>query len=429
MRKQIIFTLLATWITTLNAGNFSPVEQKILDNINANQKEQIALLEKLVNINSETSNINGVHKVGESLQAELNKLGFKTWWMEEPNFMHRAGTLMAERQGSKGKKLLLIGHLDTVFPASRRLNHFEQQGNIASGSGVLDMKGGDVVIVYALKALDSVGALNNTTIRVVLTGDEENSGKPVIISRKPLFDAARRSDIALDFENGVSQDTATIARRGISKWVIEAEGQEGHSSQIFQPSVGSGAIFELVRILNTMRSNLANEKNITFNPGLILGGNTISHDQNITEGKASGKDNIIAKKAVAAGDLRFLTTMQKTKAIEKMKAIVKNHLPGTKANIVFQSGIPAMPPTAANMNLLNEYSSVSETLGFGKVKPLPAGLRGAGDISHIASIVHANLAGLGPVGMGAHSIQEKLDISSLAMQTKRAAVLMYRLTQ
>ncbi|MBA2710223.1 MAG: M20/M25/M40 family metallo-hydrolase [Tatlockia sp.] len=429
MRKIIMFIFLSTLMQVLNAASLSPVEKKIANHVTANQEEQIALLKKLVNINSETSNINGVHKVGELLQAEFNKLGFKTWWIEEPNFMHRAGTLMAERQGSTGKKLLLIGHLDTVFPANRKLHHFERQGHFATGPGVLDMKGGDVVMVYALKALNEVGALNNATIKIVLTGDEEDSGKPLIISRKPLFEAARHSDVALDFEHSISKDTATIARRGISKWTVETEGQEGHSSQIFQPSMGSGAIFELARILDTLRNQFAKENNLTFNPGLILGGNEISFDKNLTEGKASGKDNVIAKTAVATGDIRFLSSMQKSKAMEKMKSIVKGNLPGTQSNIVFQTGIPAMQPSAANLNLLKEYSAVSELLGFGKVKPLPVGLRGAGDISHIASIVAANLAGLGPVGVGAHSIQEKLDINSLPIQTTRAAVLMYRLVQ
>lgn len=423
-----IFFILIFLFTQIAKADNKTIETQISHYITTQQQEQLSLLEKLVNINSGTTNIAGIHQIGELLRPQFEELGFKVRWVEEPSNMQRAGTLIAEHSGHSGKRLLLIGHLDTVFPSTSTFQNFKRNGNVATGPGVIDDKGGDVVILYALKALHAANALTDTNITVVLTGDEEDSGKPTSISRKPLIDAAKNSDIALDFEWAITPDTATIARRGITNWMLTTEGNEAHSSEIFQEKVGFGAIYELVRILDTMRIQLANEKYLSFSPGLILGGTTVNYDKASSQGNAFGKGNVIAKTAMSKGDLRFLTTEQKINAEKKIFAIVDSHLPATKASITLQDGIPAMPPTSANLELLKKYSQASIKLGYGAVNPLDPGSRGAGDISHIASLVSASLAGLGPVGTGAHSDKETLDIHSLPIQTQRAALLIYWLT-
>ncbi len=424
---SIFFILTFLFAQTAKANNQS-IENKISYYINNQRQEQLSLLEKLVNTNSGTANIPGVHQIAEILRPQFEELGFKVRWVEEPANMQRAGTLIAEHPGNKGKRLLLIGHLDTVFPLNSPFQHFKQENNFATGPGVIDDKGGDVVILYALKALHAANALTHANITVVLTGDEEDSGKPSAISRKPLIDVAKHSDIALDFECAITPDTATIARRGTTNWILTTEGKEAHSSKIFQEKIGFGAIYELARILDTMRIQLANEKYLSFSPGLILGGATVAYDKTNSQGTAFGKGNVIAKIAMARGDLRFLTEKQKISTEKKIFAIVNSHLPVTKASITFEEGIPAMPPSSANLELLKKYSQASIKLGYGAVNPLDPGSRGAGDISHIASLVSASLAGLGPFGTGAHSDKETLDIQSLTTQTQRAALLIYRLT-
>ncbi|WP_392536496.1 M20/M25/M40 family metallo-hydrolase [Legionella sp. 227] len=410
-----------------NADNLNAVEKHIAQYITTNSQKQLSLLEQLVNKNSGTTHIEGVQRVGNMVRKQLDQLGFKTYWVNEPPAQHRAGSLVAEHYGNKGKKLLLIGHLDTVFPENSPFQHFKQKGDGATGPGVIDDKGGVVVILYALKALQEAKALENANITVILTGDEEDSGKPISISRKPLIDAAKKSDIALDFEWAITPDTATVARRGITHWTLEAHGNEAHSSEIFQKKAGYGAVFELARILNTMRSKLSSERFLSFSPGLILGGTTTNNKNNF-QGDAFGKGNVIAKIALANGDLRFITEDQKNDAEKRITDIVADHLPGTSASIKFEDGIPSMPPTAANEALLRQYSQVSEDLGQGMILPLDPGTRGAGDISHIASLVDGALAGLGPVGTGAHSAEETLNIPSLTTQTQRAALLLYRLS-
>jgi glutamate carboxypeptidase len=405
------------------------VEQQICQQINKQKSAQLALLEKLVNINSGTDNIAGVRNVGAIVQRELNRLGFKTRWAAEPAEMHRAPTLIAERHGKQGKPILLIGHLDTVFSANSPFQRFTLRKKIAKGPGVIDDKGGLVVILSALKALQAVHALDNTSITIVLTGDEEDSGKPTTISRQPLRDAARGCAVALDFEPSISLNTGTIARRGIMNWTITAQGNESHSATIFQKDVGDGAIFELARILTTMRLQLKDQQYLAFNPGMIIGGTQVDFDAKTAHGSVFGKQNVVAKAALAKGDLRFIDAKQAELASAVISQIVAQHLPGTRATVQFEPAIPAMPPTDNNRQLLRQYSAVSEDLGYGAVKALPPGLRGAGDVSHVASIVPANLAGLGPVGYGTHSVIESIELNSLPIQTKKAALLIYRLTQ
>lgn len=430
MKKFIIIFIscLLVLASTAKAVEKFTIAEQLSHYIESKQEEQIFLLEKLVNINSGTANIKGIERVGEILSPRFEELGFKVYFAKEPASMKRAGTLIAKREGKLGKRLLLIGHLDTVFPANSSFQHFNRKGNLATGPGVVDDKGGDVVILYALKALKEANALDDVTITVVLTGDEENAGKPTSISRKPLIEAAGNSDIALDFEWAITLDTATIARRGVANWIIETSGSGKHSSAIFKKDAGAGAVYELARILDTMRLELSNEKSLSFSPGLILGGSALDYDKTTAKGTAAGEGNVIAKTALAKGDLRFLTSQQKVEAEKKIAEIVSNNLPKTTATVTFEDGIPAMSPTKANSELLQKYSELSESLGYGKVKALDPALRGAGDISHIAEIVSASLAGLGPVGTNAHSENETLEIDSLTIQTKRAAMLIYSLT-
>jgi glutamate carboxypeptidase len=404
------------------AQSLSPEEQKIVGYVDAHLSDAVALIEQTVNIDSATQNLAGVRRVGQVFAAEFDRIGFKTRWVEMPPEMKRAGHLFAERTGTRGKRLLLIGHIDTV------LEHlpFKREGDRARGSGTSDMKGGDVVLLYALKALHSVGALDGAQIIVALTGDEESVGMPLEISRRDLIEAAKRSDIALAFE-GAAGKTATVGRRGSSSWRLEVSGQTGHSAGIFNQRLGSGAIFEAARILNAFHEQLK-EENLTFNPSVIVGGTDVELDANTKKGSAAGKHNIVPQKAVVEGDLRFITEEQKERARAKMREIVARHLPQTGAQITFQDRYPAMAPTEGNYEVLRQLDRVSRDLGFGEITAYDPGARGAGDISFVAPII-SGLDGLGAKGGGAHAPDEFIDLSALPELIKRTAVLIYRLTR
>ena len=426
-----LFFLFLFCLTTesVTATPLDTTEKRMRDVVHREASQQIPTLEKWVNISSGTTNPADVHQFGESLRPKFSALGFSTRWFEEPSAMQRAGTLVAKRSGKKGKHLLLIAHLDTVFAKGSSYRPFVRHGESARGSGVLDDKGGLLVLLSALQALQAVHALDDTTITVALTGDEEDSGKPTTISRKPLLAAAKGMDIALDFEPTLTLETATIARRGISQWVVTSQGNESHSATIFQKNVGAGALFELARILNALRTELRHLPMTTVNPGIVVGGTQFHYDAKKATADAFGKQNVVAKMAMASGDMRYLTLAQKQMLKKKMQAIVQQSLAGTHSRITFQDGIPPMPPTAQNRQLLEEYSRVSLALGQGAVTPVPPSIRGAGDISYVAAIVPANLAGLGPSGSGTHTVIENIELKTLTTQTERAAILIYRLTR
>lgn len=400
------------------------VEQRIREYVRAHQAEQIDFLEKAVNISSGTFNLAGVRAVGKLFEPEFASLGFVPSWITLPDAVGRAGHLFAERKGTRGKRLLLIGHLDTVFEGEGE--RFVRLDTLAAGAGSSDMKGGDVVILYALKALQSVGALEGTRIVVALTGDEEDAGPLDKISRQPLIDVAKRSDVALAFEEDAGK--GTVARRGMSGWQLVVTGRQAHSSGIFSPGASYGAIYEAARILDAFRQRLSKEQYLTFNPAVIVGGTDVTYDSTKIAGTAAGKDNIIAPRVYTRGDLRFITQDQLLKAREAMRAIVAEHLPGTDATITFEDGNPAMPPTKGNLALLAIEDSVSRALGQGPVEALDPGKRGGGDISYVSEYLDA-LDGLGVKGMRSHTPDERVDLRSLGPATERAAILIYRLTR
>ena len=388
----------------------------------------LALLKQSVNINSGTYNTEGVRKTGALYGKELATLGFTVEWISMPDSMQRAGHLVAWRKGKKGKKLFLVGHLDTVFEPDMSPNPFTMlNDSTATGQGIGDMKGGDVLVIAALKALHKQGLLHDVTITVYFTGDEENAGEPRTISRGDFIERAKQHDIALGFEGAAGLGSVVTARRGISDWKLEVEAKQAHSSGVFG-TAGYGAIYEAARIINAFREKLSDEPYLTFNPGLFIGGSEVNYNSAAQKGEASGKTNIISPKTVVIGDLRFLSEQQKEKARETMREIVSQHLAGSNAAISFKDGIPSMPPTQGNEALVKVLSDVSLSLGYGPVKAGDPGSRGAGDISYIASYIDC-LDGLGASGKGSHAPGETINLKEYPKLIKRAALLIYALTR
>jgi len=413
---------------TSSTQTLSKTEQEILQSIERDMPATIELLKESVDINSGTFNISGVKKVGELYSKELKALGFTVDWISLPDSLKRAGHLVAYRKGKKGKKLFLIGHLDTVFEPDMPENPFAMLNDTtATGQGVNDMKGGDVLVIAALKALHKQGLLDDVTITVYFTGDEENAGRPRSISRGDFIERAKQHDIALAFEGANGLNTVATARRGSSEWKLEVEAKQGHSSGVFR-SGGYGTIYEAARIINEFRVKLGNEKYLTFNPGLFIGGSEVNYDDAAQRGDASGKTNIISPKTVVIGDLRSISEPQKERARENMKKIVAKHLANSKATITFKDGIPAMPPTKGNEALVRVVNDVSKSIGYGEVKPGDPGARGAGDISYIAAYLDC-LDGLGASGKGSHAPGETINLAEYPKLIKRAALVIYRLTR
>jgi glutamate carboxypeptidase len=329
-----------------------------------------------------------------------------------------------------GPRILLIGHLDTVFPADSPFQRFERlSAGEARGPGVLDMKGGDVIMLLALRALHDTGLLDRLPLTVVLIGDEEDSGSPLDRARKDLVEAARWADVAIGFEDGDGNPhSAVIARRGSSGWRLTTQGTPAHSSQVWTESIGSGAVYEAARILAAFDSDLRGEPLLTINPGVIVGGTSVTFDGDQSRGTAFGKNNVVAARAEVAGDLRSITLDQRAHAMDRMRAIVSEHLQGTTATIKFDDGYPPLAPSDGNRRLLALYDKASRDLGFGEVHEVNPADAGAADVSFTEGLVDMALDGIGMRGQGGHTDQETADLSSLPTQAKRAAVTLLRLT-
>ena len=410
-------------------GRLSPQEQTIVASVEKANRGALELLERVVNINSGSMNFAGVRAVGQAFATELEALGFKTRWVDGARFK-RAGHLVAERRGS-GPRVLLIGHLDTVFERDSPFQRFQRlDGNSARGPGIIDMKGGNVVMIHALKALHAAAALDGLHLTVVMTGDEELTGEPLSAARDALITAAKGAEIALGFEDGPGDPkTAVIARRGTTGWQLRVKAKSAHSSQVFREDIGYGAIYEAARILNTFREQLAGEDHLTFNPGVMLGGTTAELDAEQARGTAFGKENVIAEHALVTGDLRTLSLDQLETAKTRMRQMVAKSLPHAEAIITFDEGYPPLAPTDGNRRLLALYDQASRDVGAGPVAAVDPDRAGAADVSFVAGHVKMILDGIGLMGHSDHTPQETADLTTLPSQTKRAAILLHRIAQ
>lgn len=410
------------------AQALAPAERRIGAWVDAHTEEAIGFLERSVNINSGSLNLAGVRAVADLYAPELAALGFDTRWVPMPDSVRRAGHLIAERRGTRGRCVLFIGHLDTVYEPDSPFQRFERQGSRAVGPGVNDMKGGNTVILWALKALQSVGALDGAHVIVVFTGDEESVGRPHEVSRRDLVDAARRCQVSLEFETAVGDSAteyATIARRSATGWRLAVTGRTAHTSGVFSPRVGAGAIFEASRILHRFYDELR-EQYVTFSPGLIVGGTEaeIAADR----GTAEGKSNVVSHTAVVTGDLRTLSPEQEQRIRDRMRVIVAENLPQTSATITFTDGYPPMAPTEGNRRLFEVLNRVTVDMGLPPMQILPPEQRGASDAAFAAPYTDV-LSGMGVYGGSAHAPGENIDLATFGRQVTRTAILVYRLTR
>lgn len=402
-------------------------EAALADSVSAREPAARQLLERLVNINSGTDNHAGVEKAARLMIAPLETLGFKVRWHDGKAF-NRAGHLIAER-GSQGPKVLLIGHMDTVFAADSEFQRWQPlPGDKVKGPGITDMKGGNVVMLLALQALADQGLLDGLQLRVFIAGDEESRGEPLELAVAPLLEAGDWADIAIGFEDGDSNPaTAVTARRSSASWRLQVSGKPAHSSQVFREDIGYGAIYELARVLDGFRSQLAGEPLLTFNPGVIVAG-TDAELAADGRGTAFGKGNVIARTATVNGDLRAISPEQQSKAWAAMAAIAAQSLPHSQSRFSYEERYPPMAPTEGNARLLALYSQASEDLGHGPVVAVDPRRAGAADISFVAGRVQMALDGLGLMGDGGHTVEEVADMATLESQAARTALLLYRLS-
>ncbi len=431
LRAALALLLAALAAGPARAAALDAAERRLIAAVERRAPAALALLERLVNENSGTLNLAGVRRVGAMLAPEFESLGFRTRWIDGAPFA-RAGHLVAERRGAgRGPRprLLLIGHLDTVFEADSPFQRFVRTSDTtASGPGVTDMKGGDVVMLLALQALADARLLDRLDVTAIFTGDEERPGAPLALARAELVEAAGRADVAIGFEDGDGDPrTALVTRRSSGGWTLRVRATPAHSSQIFREDVGAGAIFEAARILQAFRDSLAGERMLTFNPGVIVGGTNAAIDRATARGTAFGKSNVIAESTVVVGDLRALTPEQRAHAQETMRRIVARTPLTASAEIAFDDSYPPLAPASGSDRLLALYDAASRDLGLGPVTAEDPRKAGGADVSFTSGLTPAALDGVGLMGSGGHTVNEVADLRTLPTQARRMAVMLKRL--
>ena len=385
-----------------------------------------------VNINSGTQNFAGVRAGRRAVRAEFDALGFKTAWVDGAPFK-RAGHLVAERPGT-GPRILLIGHLDTVFEPDSPFQKFERVEPTRRARARHHRHEGRRrrSCSWRCRRWQRRGARRRMNVAVVMTGDEEDAGEPQAPRARRWSRPRKGAAVAIGFEDGAGDPrTAVIARRGTTAWTLHVKGTPAHSSQIFREDIGYGAMFEAARILNAFREKLAGEPHLTFNPGAIVGGTQVEFDT-----RAGPRARRSARTTSSPSTPWCRATCARCRS-EQFASARRSHAGDrrrrrcrtTLAEITFDDGYPPLAPTAGNRRCwrcTTRRAATSVPVPSTAVDPDTAG---AADVSFVAEHVPMILDGIGLMGDGGHTVNETADLRTLPSQTKRAALLLYRLTR
>ena len=399
----------------------STQEREIVSWVADQEDDMVALLERLTNINTGTLNKAGVAEVIGLLNTELLQLGFDSRTLagnviEMPSCpgseytIDVADHLLATKSG-EGKRMLMIGHVDTVFPVDSPFQTFSRDGDTAYGPGVSDMKGGLVVMLYALKALNHFGELEDKAISILLNSDEEIGS---LSSRKYVEQQAALHDFGLVYESS-GNNRLTRARKGLGQARFVVTGRASHAGGAHQQ--GRSAIKELAYKIVQIENMTDYESGVTVNVGVINGGEA---------------RNTIAPCAEALVDLRYPEPQQGLDAVKRWEEIFGSvySYPVDSGELSTNSWTslhrPPKIPTEESDALLNKTIAIGRLLGQ-EFTVTDSGGGTDGSLTQAAGL--PTLDSLGSDGTGAHSKREQGRISSLVERAQLSVVLIGRLAK
>ena len=360
-----------------------------------NEENMLALIEKLVNIDSGTYIKSGIDRVGEILVDAYEKDGFVVEVHPEEKL---GNNIHIRHQEAVNPKVLIIAHLDTVFQAGTALERpFKREGDYAYGPGVIDMKASHATTLFALKALMNAGSEAFKNIELILNTDEEIGS---INSRALIEKTAKSNEYALIVEPA-QKGALVTARKGGGKYLLKIIGKSAHAG--VEPHNGVSAIEELGHKILKLHQLTNREEGINVNVGLVNGGTSI---------------NTIAPSAEASIDVRIETYEQASEIDKAIKEICSySDVAGTTLELSGKITRPPMLVTEGSKKLLRVIQEEGEKLGL----ELTGEKSGGGSDGNLTSSVGVpTVDGLGPIGGNAHSEDEYLYIPSL---TERALLL------
>jgi glutamate carboxypeptidase len=357
-------------------------------------------LASLVEVNSFTENVEGGREVGKRLAALFAIPGLSLERVKSTAF---ADHLVMKSEGrAGGPAIALVGHLDTVFPP-QTFEGYRRDGELRRGPGVLDMKGGLVVVAYALRALAEVAALAEVPpVRVVIVSDEE-VGSPE--GQGVLRQAIAGSSACLVFESGRQSDAIITRRKGTGMMKVVAHGKAAHAGNAH--AEGRNAIWALARFIDRAQQLTDYDHGVTVNVGKISGGQS---------------KNTVPDRAEAQLDLRFCTVPDAEALVRAVRQAAREaevSLEGT--HLELEGGVARLPleRTEASVALMESYAACARASGLGAGE---AGLIGGGsDASTSSAMGIASIDGLGPRGEGFHTKEERIEVGSLVPKAQALA--------
>ncbi len=366
--------------------------------LNERETEMLAFLERLVNTNSGTYLREGVNQLADIIDPKLRELGFE---VERLSQTHFGDHLLARKGGPSPKRLLCVGHMDTVFPEGEtRRRPFRVAGDRAYGPGVIDMKGGIVVLLYSLQALmKAVPELYRSLNLVVLLNSDEEIGSPT--SAPYIVQEAKSADTVCVFEPARPKGQVVIKRKGVGKYCLTVYGKAAHAGA--QPELGVSAIEELARAILDIHVLNDFEDGLTVNVGVIRGGT---------------RSNIIAEQAYAEIDLRAVDQAQVDRSQKELNRICRPHRDGIRMELTGGITFRPMLKTERSLELLRLLQEAGREVGADIDEIFTGGGSDGNQTSHYAPTID----GLGPQGTGAHSPDESLIVPTLLERSKAFAL-------
>lgn len=381
----------------------SPLEEELLATITDSRSEMLSLLQALVEINSHSQNPEGSKAVLEILKGEFQAIGFTAEEFSPEGSAHRH---MLFSPPNPKRHALLCGHVDTVYPKDSDFNSFQCNGERAVGPGVLDMKGGLVVMLFALKALYRHRPDVLESVSAFLNSDEE-IGSPS--SSEILTKLARGFKAGLVFEFGRPKDRIILERKGSGSLSFKVHGVAAHSGN--DHPKGRSAILELAHKIIAIEKLTNYKKGITLNVGIARGGES---------------KNTVPSSAEAVVDMRFIQEKDGLETFKRIQKIFsKRDVMNTKIELVSFKLRPAMIETKESHALAQSYGEAARTVGLGfGLCPV---MGGASDAAFFSKADVPVVDGLGPRGDGAHAAhKEYIEIQSLVPKAQALAVWLVR---
>lgn len=369
--------------------------------VDARRDEMLAFLKRVVEIESPSEEKGGVDAVGAVFQEAYRAMGCAIRLERQTQY---GDHVIAETPAQRGPRVLLVGHMDTVYPVGTiAARPFTVRDGRAMGPAVMDMKGGLVVMLFALRALAETGGLGSA--RVVLNSDEE-PGSPT--SRDGWPGRAAGVHWAFVLEPGKEDGSLVSRRKGVGIFRLTVTGRAAHAGA--EPEKGANAILSMAHLAIAATAIARPEQGTTVNVGTLRGG---THPY------------VVAERAEAGIDVRVPSAAEAERVVRELQALAsRTAVPGTSTRLEGLFHRPAMEEVAGTDALKTLVAACGEEVGL-RVRYVTSG--GASDGNNIAAAGVPTLDGMGPAGAGAHSETEWMDVESFYQKTKLLALVLRRL--